>query len=247
MYVWINQNNEEDLMKTTKKLIAAFLAMVMAVALFSNTAFAASRQSISDRNVALAKRTVENLDTDQLYNGDVNDPILVYYASQPFTYPFALMKWGLDNKKQKRADYEGNMQDLSVGVVSSLAGYFGKNYVSKTLSTLKDASSDISDGLKNGPDELVGKASKKAPIVSDIYELTGPVGKMTLQAILLPGYLATNAGALAFVLVGGGVALLVIFGLSGVLSPLLAYKEGPRTIDQFFRDLHEMEVAVDKA
>lgn len=109
MYVWINQNDEEDLMKTTKKLIAAFLAMVMAVALFSNTAFAASKKSASDRNVALAKKTVENLDTDQLYNGDVDDPILVYYASQPFSYPFTLMKWGLDNKKQKRADYEGNM------------------------------------------------------------------------------------------------------------------------------------------
>ena len=61
-------------MKTTKKLIAAFLAMVMAVALFSNTAFAASKKSASDRNVALAKKTVENLDTDQLYNGDVDDP-----------------------------------------------------------------------------------------------------------------------------------------------------------------------------
>ena len=234
-------------MKTTKKLIAALLATVMAVALFSNTAFAAGKQTASDKAVALAKRTVENVETDQLYNGDVDDPILVYYASQPFTYPFTLLKWGLDNKKQKKPDYQGNMQDLSVGVVSSLAGYFGKNYVSKTLSTLKDSSQDIADGLKNGPDELVGKAAEKAPIVSDVYKLTGPVGKMTIQAVLLPGYLATNAGALAFVILGGGVALLVIFGLSGVLSPLLAYKEGPRTIDQFFRDLHEMEVAVDAA
>lgn len=234
-------------MKTTKKLIAAFLAMVMAVALFSNTAFAASKKTTSDKAVALAKQSLESLDTDQLYTGSVDDPILVYYASQPFSYPFTLLKWGLDNKKQQKPTYKGNMQDLSVGIVSSLAGFYGKNYLSKTLTTLKDASKDISDGLKNGPDELVAKAAKKAPIVSDLYELTGPAGKMTLQAVLLPGYLATNAGALAFVLIGGGAALVVIFGLSGILSPLLAIKEGPRTIDQFFRDLHEMEVAVDAA
>lgn len=233
-------------MKTTRKLIAALLAMVMVVALASNTAFAASKKDTSDEMVALAKESVENIDTDKLYTASVDDPILVYYASQPILHPFTLLKWATSHD-EKQPDYEGNMQDISVGVVSSLAGFYAKHYASKTLSTLKDASSDIADGLKNGPDELVGKVGKKAPIVSDLYTLSGPAGKLMLQAVLLPGYLATNAGALAFVLVGGGAALVIIFGLSGILSPLLALKEGPQTIDQFFRDIHEMEVAVDAA
>lgn len=234
-------------MKTMRRIVATLLVGVMTALVFSSTAFAAKAESRSDRSVAIAKKAVESLDTDDLYNGSIDDPILVYYASQPFTQPFTALKWGLDHKKQQEPTYKGSMQDITYGVVTNLGGFFAKQYISKTLSTLKDASADIADGIKNGPDELVGKVGKKVPIVSDLYTLSGPAGKMTLQAVLLPGYLATNAGALAFVLVGGGAALAVIFGLSGILSPLLVLKEGPQTIDQFFRDMHEMEVAVDAA
>ena len=159
------------------------------------------------------------------------------------------MKWLTDNKKQKSPTYKGSLQDLSVGIVADLGNFYAKNYLSKTLTTLEDTSYDIGEGVKKAPDEIVDKIATKtkAPIVSDLYEMTGPAGKIAMMAVLFPGYLATNAGALVFVLVGGGVALAVIFGLTGVMSPLLAIKEGPRVIEQFFRDINEMENAVDAA
>lgn len=234
-------------MKTLRRVVATLLVAVMAATVFSTMAMAADRKSAGDKAVAKAQKQLLAIDNERFYTGDVDDPILIYYASQPFTQPFTFLKWYLDHNKQQKPDYEGHLKDIGYGVVSDLGGYYAKNYLSKTLETLNDASSDIADGLKTGPDKLVKKVAKKVPIVSDLYTISGPAGKMTLQAILLPGYLATNAGALAFVLVGGGVALAVIFGLSGILSPFLALREGPQTIDQFFRDIHEMEVAVDAA
>lgn len=231
-------------MKKSRKVFAVLMVAVMAFTVFSTTAFAASMRSSSDRLVSLAKQSIEGVDTDDLYTGSISDPVLVYYASQPFSAPFAIANYALNNKNRSKPTFQGRAQDLTVGVVSSLAGFYAKNYASKTLTTLQDASNDIIDGLKNGPDELVGTVAKRVPIVSDLYTLSGPAGKLTIQAVLLPGYLATNAGALAFVLAGGGVALVVLFGLSGILSPGLAVKEGPQAIDQFFRDINEMDLAL---
>lgn len=235
-------------MKHFNKVVAALLVAVLSVCLFSTAAFAASENDRTGaKTVALAKKALEDIDTDDLYTGNIDDPVLVYYASQPFTQPIAFLNWMTDAKKRQSPDFEGTMQDLGVGVVSRLGGYFAKNYASKTLTTLQDASYDIADGLKNAPADLTEKLDKYAPILSDVYKMTGPVGEITLQAVLLPGYLATNAGALAFVLIGGGAALVVIFGLTGILTPLLALEQGPQTIDQFFRDLNEFDQAMDAA
>lgn len=234
-------------MNSIRKVIAALMVAVLTVAMASTAAFAVEEENRSDELVALAKDALEDIDTDDLYTGTIDDPILVYYGSQPFTQAFTLLKWLTSNDKRNQPDFTGSIQDLSVGIVSDLAGFYAKNWASKTLTTLKDASSDIADGLETGPDKVVKKVSKVVPVASDIYELSGPAGKMAMQAVLFPGYLATNAGALAFVLVGGGAALVVIFGLSGILSPLLALKEGPRIIEQLFRDINEMEHAVQAA
>ncbi|MBO7681599.1 MAG: hypothetical protein J6T17_02460 [Clostridia bacterium] len=232
-------------MKKFRKVFAVLMVAVMAFTVLSTTAFAASRRTYSsDRLVSLAKDSIEGIDTDDLYTGSVSDPVIVYYASQPFSAPFAIANYAMNRNNRNKPTFQGRAQDLTVGIVSSLAGFYAKNYASKTLSTLQDSSKDIADGLENAPDELVGKAAKRAPIVSQIYNMTGPVGKVTIQAILFPGYLATNAGALAFVIAGGSAALLVIFGLSGILSPGLAVKEGPQAIDQFFRDINEMDQAL---
>ena len=244
-----SKSKGEKHMKTIRKVIAAFMIAVMAATVLSTTAFAASEQKKSTQMVKFAKQALEQADTDDLYTGTIDDPILIYYGSQPFTQPFTLVKWLTDNKKQKSPTYKGSLQDLSVGIVADLGNFYAKNYLSKTLTTLEDTSYDIGEGVKKAPDEIVDKIATKtkAPIVSDLYEMTGPAGKIAMMAVLFPGYLATNAGALVFVLVGGGVALAVIFGLTGVMSPLLAIKEGPRVIEQFFRDINEMENAVDAA
>ena len=234
-------------MNSIRKVIAAFMIAVLTVAMASTAAFAVEEQNRSDEMVGLAKDAVESIDTGDLYTGTINDPILVYYGSQPFSHPFAMARWATNTEKQQAPDYTGSVQDLSVGIVSNLAGFFGKNFASKTVTTLQDVILDIADGLENAPENVSKSVRKIAPVTSALYEVKTPEGKLLLQGALLPGYIATNVGALAFVLVGGGVALVVIFALSGVLSPLLLLKEGPRVIGQLERDFAEMNQAIDSA
>ncbi len=228
-------------MKSIRKVMAALMAVVMSVALFSTTAFAAESNKKSTDLVAIAKEAVESIDTDDLYTGNIEDPTLVYYASQPLLHGLSMFFFLGDIGNTKSPDYVGQLQDISVGVVSDLGGFYAKQYLSKTLTTLTDAANDIKDGLETAPDEIVDSVSKYVPIASDLYELSGPAGKLSIQAVLLPGYLATNVGALAFVLVGGGAALVVIIGLSGVLSPALALVEGPEFVNQLLHDMGELE------
>lgn len=234
-------------MNSIRKVIAALMVAVLTVAMASTAAFAAEEQTRSDKLVNIATDALENVKTGRLYSGTVSDPVLVYYGSQPFSQPLAAFKWASSSIKQDDPDYIGSLQDLSVGIVSNLAGFFAANYLSKTVTTLQDTVKDIAEGLENAPDDLNNSVKKIAPVTSNLYTIKTPEGKMLLQATLLPGYLATNAGALAFVLFGGGAALVVIVALSGVLSPLLLLKEGPRVIGQLQRDFAELDQAVDAA
>lgn len=233
-------------MKSIRRLIAAFLVAVMTAALFSTMASAkVNTKPLTDNEaLTLAKDALENSDKDALYTDSVKDPVLVYYGSQFFTRPFTLAKWASDPKKQKKTNH---MQDLGIGIVSDVDGTFVGAYGAKTIQTMQNGLRDLIEGVDSAPDELSNAIAKKVPIVSESQTMIGPVGQIVMKAVLLPAYLATNVAALAFVFVGGGSALVVIFALTGILSPVLAVMEGPQTMEQFFKDINEMEQAIKNA
>lgn len=233
-------------MKNLRKLIAALLVAAMTATLFTTFASAKvnTKPLTDNETLTLAKKALEDSDKDALYTGKVDDPVLIYYGSQFFTRPFTVAKWASDPKKQKKTK---NMQDLGIGIVSDVDGTFAGAYGAKTIQTMQNGLRDLIEGVDSAPDEFSRAVAKKLPIVSESQTMIGPVGQIVMKAVLLPAYIATNVAALAFVFVGGGSALVVIFGLTGILSPVLAVMEGPQTMEQFFKDLNEIEHAVQKA
>ena len=209
-------------MKQFKKVIAALLVAVLSVCMLSTAAFAASEKDLSEeRTVALAEKALKQVDMKDLNASTLENPVLIYFGSQP----------------RVKADYAGTQQNLPVEVAAEIGVHFAKSYVEKTLVTLQTAANDTVEGLQTAPETLVQEFDEKAPAVSEVYRATGPAGEVALRAVLLPGYLATNAGTLAFVFVGGGAAFVIIFALTGILSPLIAVTEGPRVVAQLLRDL----------